>query len=74
MINKRIKNKKKLNNNNTISLLNDFRQKLTEIQLKYISLKQENSDLKQNLQINKEIINNFFKNIPTKKFIMILIL
>ena len=66
MINKRIKNKKKLNNNNTISLLNDFRQKLTEIQLKYISLKQENSDLKQNLQINKEIINNFFKNIPTK--------
>ena len=67
MINKRIKNKKNQNNNNTISLLNDFRQNLIQLRLKYNSLKQENSDLKQNLQINKEIINNFFKNIPTKQ-------
>ena len=67
MINKRIKKKKNQNNNNTISLLNDFRQNFIELQLKYNSLKQENSDLKQNLQINKEIINSFFKNIPTKK-------
>ena len=67
MINKRIKNKKNQNNNNSISLLNDFRQNLIQLRLKYNSLKQENSDLKQNLQINKEIINNFFKNIPTKQ-------
>ena len=49
------------------SKINKIKQSLNELQLKYKILKQENSDLIQNLKINKEIISSFFKNESLEK-------
>ena len=57
------------NINNSMDLINKYAENLNTLELKYKLLQQENNDLLQNLEINKQIIKNFFKNTPfDKKF------
>jgi hypothetical protein len=63
------KNEKIENINNSMDLINQYNEKLNTLEIKYKLLQQDYNDLLQNLEINKQIIKNFFKNTPfDKKF------
>ena len=63
------KNEKIKTINNKINIVNHYVESLNTLEIKYKLLQQENNDLLQNLEINKQIIKNFFKNTPfDKKF------
>ncbi len=53
--------------NNKINIVNHYVESLNTLEIKYKLLQQENNDLLQNLEINKQIIKNFFKNTPLDK-------
>jgi hypothetical protein len=53
--------------NNKINIVNHYVESLNTLEIKYKLLQQENNDLLQNLEINKQIIKNFFKNTPFQK-------
>ena len=55
------------NINNSMDIINKYVEHLHTLEIKYKLLQQENNDLLQNLEINKQIIKNFFKNTPLDK-------
>jgi len=64
---------KEKNTETAIKLLNQYADSYHQLENQIKNLKQENKDLYQNLLINKEIIQNFFKNSTIDKKINILI-
>ena len=62
------KNNEKFNNTETaIKLLNQYADSYHQLEEQFNNLKKENKDLLQNLQINKEIIQTFFKKTTMDK-------
>ena len=62
------KNNEKFNNTETaIKLLNQYADSYHQLEEQFKNLKKENKDLLQNLQINKEIIQTFFKKTTMDK-------
>ena len=62
------KNNEKCQNTETaIKLLNQYADSYHQLEEQINFLKKENKDLHQNLQINKEIIQTFFKKSPLEK-------
>ena len=64
---------KEKNTETAIKLLNQYADSYYQLENQIKNLKQENKDLYQNLLINKEIIQNFFKNSTIDKKINVLI-
>ena len=57
-------NEKCQNTETAIKLLNQYADSYHQLEEQINFLKKENSDLHQNLQINKDIIQTFFKKSP----------